>query len=99
MLARLGAVMIFTPTFVLPALVVAGFGGWLGQLYIKAQLSVKREMSTAKAPVLGILGGAIAGLRTSDTLLLKSVSTDLFASVDPCLQCSEAFQDGDRKAG
>ena len=55
--------MLFTPSFVFPAIAIAAFGGWLGQVYIKAQLCVKREMSTAKAPVLGILGGAIAGLR------------------------------------
>ena len=63
MALRLGIIILFAPTFVLPALIVAAFGGFLGQMYIKAQLSVKREMSTAKAPVLGILGGAIAGLR------------------------------------
>lgn len=63
MFARLGAVVLFTPSFVFPAIAIAAFGGWLGQVYIKAQLCVKREMSTAKAPVLGILGGAIAGLR------------------------------------
>ncbi|KAJ7814135.1 P-loop containing nucleoside triphosphate hydrolase protein [Mycena olivaceomarginata] len=32
------------------------------QIYIAAQLSVKREMSNAKAPVLGHFGAAIAGL-------------------------------------
>lgn len=63
MMVRLGAIMLFSPTFMFPALVIAVLGGWLGQVYIKAQLLVKREMSVAKAPVLGILGGAIAGLR------------------------------------
>ena len=65
MATRLGAVVLFTPTFLLPAVLIAAFGAWLGQVYMKAQLSVKREMSVAKAPVLGILGGAIAGLRMS----------------------------------
>ncbi|KAF9808291.1 hypothetical protein IEO21_07904 [Rhodonia placenta] len=37
-------------------------GGWIGQLYMKAQLSVKREKSTAQAPVLGLFGAAFAGL-------------------------------------
>ena len=59
---KIGAVIFFTPYFMLPAVFIAGFGGFLGQVYIKAQLSVKREMSTAKAPVLGVFGGAIAGL-------------------------------------
>ncbi|KAK1228100.1 hypothetical protein PQX77_008871 [Marasmius sp. AFHP31] len=37
-------------------------GLWCGQVYIKSQMSVKREMSNAKAPVLGHFGSAIAGL-------------------------------------
>jgi hypothetical protein len=41
---------------------IAVLGGLLGQVYMKAQLSVKREMSNAKAPVVGILNGAISGL-------------------------------------
>ena len=63
MVARFGAVVLFTPAFIPAAIVIAVFGGWLGQVYMKAQLPVKREMSAAKAPVLGILGGAIGGLR------------------------------------
>jgi uncharacterized membrane protein YjjB (DUF3815 family) len=62
MIIKLGAVVLYTPTFLLPSILVAAVGGWLGTIYLKAQLSVKREMSNAKAPVLGILGGAISGL-------------------------------------
>jgi ABC-type multidrug transport system fused ATPase/permease subunit len=63
MLIRLGAVMIFTPVFILPCValirsiasanvtfrgvLIAVLGGFVGQLYMKAQLSVKREMSNA----------------------------------------------------
>lgn len=65
MAVRLGAVFLFTPYFVIPAIGIALFGVWIGQVYIKAQLSVKREMSNAKAPVLGIFGAAINGLRMS----------------------------------
>lgn len=77
--------MLFTPTFVLPALGVAALGGWLGQLYIKAQLSVKREMSTAKAPVLGILGGAIAGLRTCLVQFFELHIDHSACSINSCL--------------
>ncbi|EKM56938.1 uncharacterized protein PHACADRAFT_208107 [Phanerochaete carnosa HHB-10118-sp] len=59
---KVGAVCIFTPYFLLPAVFIAGFGGFLGEVYMKAQLSVKREMSTAKAPVLGVFGSAMTGL-------------------------------------
>lgn len=59
---KLGAVILFTPIFVFPGIFVAFLGAWCGQIYIKAQLSVKREMSNARAPVLGHFGAAIAGL-------------------------------------
>lgn len=41
---------------------IAVLGGFIGQLYMKAQLSVKREMSNAKAPLIGIFNGAMSGL-------------------------------------
>jgi hypothetical protein len=62
---KMGAVVFFTPVFLLPAVFIAALGGWLGNVYMKAQLSVKREMSNAKAPVIGVFGGAISGLSTS----------------------------------
>lgn len=43
-------------------ILLAVLGGFLGQIYMKAQLSVKREMSNAKAPVIGIFNGAVSGL-------------------------------------
>ena len=62
LISRLIAVTIFAPIFVIPGLLLGVVGGYLGQVYMKAQLSVKREMSNAKAPVLGHFGAAIAGL-------------------------------------
>jgi hypothetical protein len=80
MLVRLGAVLFFTPVFLLPGICIAVIGAWIGNIYIHAQLcmhlltlsvwaqklipliAIKREMSKAKAPVLGIFGGAINGL-------------------------------------
>ncbi|KAH7918842.1 hypothetical protein BV22DRAFT_1100095, partial [Leucogyrophana mollusca] len=62
MIVKLGAVVVMTPVFLLPGLVIAVVGGFVGKIYMRAQLSVKREMSNAKAPVLGHFGAAIAGL-------------------------------------
>lgn len=62
MIARLAAVIFYTPTFLPPAIFIAALGGWLGQVYMKSQLSVKREMSNAKSPVLSVFSGAVAGL-------------------------------------
>jgi len=53
MLVKFGAVVFFSPAFLLPGVFVAITGGWCGQIYMAAQLSVKRNMSNAKAPVIG----------------------------------------------
>ncbi|KAJ7485533.1 P-loop containing nucleoside triphosphate hydrolase protein [Mycena latifolia] len=62
MVTSFAAVVFLTPLFMVPGVLAAIIGGALGQLFIKAQLSVKRESSNAKAPVLGHFGAAIAGL-------------------------------------
>lgn len=62
MLTKFGAVVVLTPVFLVPSVAVAVLGAQIGQIYIRAQLSVKREVSNAKAPVLGHFGAAIAGL-------------------------------------
>ncbi|OSX60068.1 hypothetical protein POSPLADRAFT_1048490 [Postia placenta MAD-698-R-SB12] len=62
MLTKLGAVVMITPVFLGPGALVALLGGICGQMYLKAQLAVKREMSNAEAPVLGHFGAAISGL-------------------------------------
>ena len=59
---RFAAVVVITPVFVIPGIVIGAIGYWCGQVYIKAQLSVKREMSNARSPVLSHFGAAIAGL-------------------------------------
>ncbi|KAJ7104533.1 hypothetical protein B0H15DRAFT_810457 [Mycena belliarum] len=62
MVTSFSAVVLLTPLFMVPGVLAALIGGVLGQLFVKAQLSVKRESSNAKAPVLGHFGAAIAGL-------------------------------------
>ena len=62
MITKLGGIVMFSPIFLVAGLVIAAAGGWCGEIYMKAQLSVKREMSNARAPVLANFGAAIAGL-------------------------------------
>ncbi|KAF8528037.1 P-loop containing nucleoside triphosphate hydrolase protein, partial [Hysterangium stoloniferum] len=62
LLLRFGAVIFFVPIFVFPGIAVFIAGSVCGQLYIKAQLSVKREMSNRRSPVLAHFGAAISGL-------------------------------------
>ncbi|EMD36164.1 hypothetical protein CERSUDRAFT_84254 [Gelatoporia subvermispora B] len=61
-LIRFVSVVAFSPIFSIPGGIIAVIGGWCGQIYLKAQLCVKREMSNTKAPVLAHFGAAIAGL-------------------------------------
>ena len=59
---QLLAISLITPVVIVPGVFVITIGGWLGNIYMKAQLPVQREMSNAKAPVLGHFGAAIAGI-------------------------------------
>jgi len=45
LIVRLVGPLIFTPLLIFPALVVLAAGLLLGRIYMKAQLSVKREQS------------------------------------------------------
>ena len=49
MLTKLVVIIIFSPIFMLPSMFIAIFGLFLGNLYLRAQLSVKREMRYAIA--------------------------------------------------
>lgn len=74
MVIKLVAVVIAAPSFLIPGVLLAVTGGFVGQIYMKAQLSVKREKSNARAPVLGHFGAAFVGLgrfsSTTSILLL-----------------------------
>ncbi|KAI0768310.1 P-loop containing nucleoside triphosphate hydrolase protein [Trametes elegans] len=59
---RMLSVVFFSPIFIIPSMVFAVVSGMYGRFFLKAQLSVKRELSNAKAPVLGHFGAAIAGI-------------------------------------
>ena len=61
-ISRLVAIVLISPIFVIPSLLVAYIGWYCGQLYIRSQLSVKREMSNARAPVLAHFAASMAGL-------------------------------------
>ena len=62
LIQRIIAIIFVTPLFTIPSLIVGAIGAWCGQLYMKAQLSVKRESSNAKSPVLNHFGAAMTGL-------------------------------------
>lgn len=61
---RFIAIIIMSPLYTIPSLAIGAVGSWLGQVYIKAQLAIKRELSNARAPVLGHVGTAVNGIGT-----------------------------------
>jgi hypothetical protein len=45
-------IVAFSPVFFFPAILVAAIGATLANFYLKAQLSVKREMRFASPPLM-----------------------------------------------
>ncbi|KAF9527915.1 multidrug resistance-associated ABC transporter [Crepidotus variabilis] len=62
MIARLVVIVIVTPVFLFPGLAVAAIGWFVGQIYLKTQLCIKREMSNARSPLLAHFNAAIHGI-------------------------------------
>ncbi|CAL1706378.1 unnamed protein product [Somion occarium] len=56
------AVLLISPIFIIPGLILIVVGVSIGNVYMKAQLPVKREGSNARAPVLGHFGSAVSGI-------------------------------------
>ncbi|KAJ7730238.1 P-loop containing nucleoside triphosphate hydrolase protein, partial [Mycena maculata] len=56
------AIVLFNPVFLGPGLVFFMLGSYLGRLYMPARISVKRELSNTRSPVLGHFAATVAGL-------------------------------------
>lgn len=87
LITQLGAIALVTPAVILPGTAIFLIGAWIGSIYMKAQLPVKREMSNRKAPVLGHFGAAIAGLSKCCVTQSKTSNT-YFDSFHSCLRCT-----------
>ncbi|KAJ7161077.1 multidrug resistance-associated ABC transporter [Mycena filopes] len=57
-----GAIVLFTPLFFGPGVLLFVLGSYFGRLFMPARISVKREMSNARSPVLGHFAAAVTGL-------------------------------------
>lgn len=62
MVLKVIAVIILSPIFIAPALIVSLASGLCANVFIKVQLAVKRELSNTKAPVLAHFGAAVSGI-------------------------------------
>jgi hypothetical protein len=70
MLIKFTAIVLFAPIFAFPGLLIALAGAKVGNIYVKAQLPVKRLMSVSRAPVLEHFGMAIGALGKSISLII-----------------------------
>jgi hypothetical protein len=61
-ISRLVAIAFSAPAFIIPGLFVGLCGAFMAQVYMKAQMSIKRERSNAKSPVVAAINGAFTGL-------------------------------------
>ncbi|KAJ7353080.1 multidrug resistance-associated ABC transporter [Mycena albidolilacea] len=57
-----GAIVLFTPVFFAPGITLFALGAFCGRLFMPARISIKREMSVARSPVLGHFAAAVTGL-------------------------------------
>jgi drug/metabolite transporter superfamily protein YnfA len=89
MFSKFIAVVVFSPVFLLPSAGAFVIGAGFGQIYIKAQLSVKRELSNARSPVLSHFGAAIAGIGTCVLRARRENQLTGCHSFHPCLLSPE----------
>ncbi|KAF9462732.1 P-loop containing nucleoside triphosphate hydrolase protein [Collybia nuda] len=93
-IVRLTSILSYTPKVGILGFVIFVIGGTVGNIYMKSQLSVKREMSKAKAPVIAHFGASIEGLISiraygaQATVLEKSLS-----KIDNYSRASITFND------
>ncbi|KAJ7123761.1 P-loop containing nucleoside triphosphate hydrolase protein [Mycena epipterygia] len=62
MAVTFGAIVLFTPIFLGPGVILFILGSYCGRIFMPARISVKREMSNARSPVLGHFAAAVSGL-------------------------------------
>ncbi|KAI0803028.1 hypothetical protein BC629DRAFT_1491319 [Irpex lacteus] len=62
MIIKFIAVVVISPAFLVPGLLLAALGVFYGRVYLRPQLAVKREQSNARSPLLSHFSAAFAGL-------------------------------------
>ncbi|KAH8990840.1 hypothetical protein EDB92DRAFT_1935217 [Lactarius akahatsu] len=100
MLIKFATVVFLTPVSVVPGLAMVVLGAWLGQVYMKAQIAIKREMSNAKAPVLGHFGATVAGLPSIRAYGAQlAFRKESYRRIDRYSRAGRAFYVMNRKVG
>jgi len=75
------AVVIFSPAFAVPGAVIFGAVWKLGRVYMKAQMSVKRELNNARSPVLANFVVAMNGMGAFPLQLALFAATNEYFAV------------------
>ena len=91
---KFGAVILISPIFLVPGIVVVIIGAFLGHAYMRAQLPAKREASNLRAPVLGHVGSAISGLGKCHITSLEDEQLTFLFSFNPCVRRRSCFPEG-----
>ncbi|GJJ15111.1 hypothetical protein Clacol_009386 [Clathrus columnatus] len=61
-LTSFAAVIILVPRFIIPGITIAVLGFICGQIYMKAQLPIKRHMSNYRSPIIAHMNAMLTGL-------------------------------------
>ncbi|EPY51936.1 glutathione S-conjugate-exporting ATPase Abc4 [Schizosaccharomyces cryophilus OY26] len=78
-LAGLISVSSAMPIFLVPALCICLIGYYVGMLYTKAQVGIKRLISVYNSPIFGLLGESISGLAVIRAFNMQSTFKDEFS--------------------
>ncbi|KAJ3557435.1 hypothetical protein NM688_g1474 [Phlebia brevispora] len=98
-IVKFGAVIVMTPLFSIPGAVLCVVGVWMGQLYMKAQLAVKREQSNARSPIVGHISAAISGLVSIRAYGTQAAfRAESFARIDRYTRATITFNNLTRQA-
>lgn len=95
LLLRFAAIAVMSPLFSTTGVALAAIGWWLGQVYIKAQLVVKREMSNARAPIIGHFSATVSGISKALFSTMTIMGLNMWVEVTiRAYGAQEAFREG-----
>ncbi|KAJ3920632.1 P-loop containing nucleoside triphosphate hydrolase protein [Lentinula edodes] len=80
LILKLAAIVILSPIFFAPGVLAVVLGYTCARIYLKSQMSVRREMLVAKAPVLGHFGATISGLTSIRAYGAQNMITERLSS-------------------
>ncbi|PPQ77073.1 hypothetical protein CVT25_014886, partial [Psilocybe cyanescens] len=100
LITKLGVIVLFTPIFIFPGIAIAIVGTVIGSMYLRAQLSIKREMSNARSPLLAHFNAAIHGLVSIRAYgAQQAFKTESFSRIDHFSRIARASWNANRWIG